>query len=46
MKRKAGLFFGYWFTLDGRRLRRAVRVELREAYRLWVVHRDIRERES
>lgn len=42
-RRKTGLFYEYWYSLDGRELRRATRAELAEAYRLWAVHADIRE---
>jgi len=40
--RRPSLFVGWWFC-DGRRLRRATRRELAEAYRLWARHADIRE---
>jgi hypothetical protein len=42
-RRNQGLFVGYWFDLKGKKLRRARRAELSEAYRLWAVHKDIRE---
>lgn len=38
------LFNGFWADpLTGHRLGRATRAELAEAWRLWAVHRDIRE---
>jgi len=37
-----GLFHGFWTTLDGKRIRRATRAELADAYRLWAKHADIR----
>jgi hypothetical protein len=40
-RRRPSLFHG-WIVEDGRR-RRATRAELRNAYRLWVRHADIRE---
>jgi len=42
-RRSPGLFCGFWFDLDGRRLRRMTRREIAEAYRLWAKHRDVRE---
>jgi hypothetical protein len=42
VKRQGGLFCGFW-TWNGERLSRARRSDLAEAYRLWAVHRDIRE---
>lgn len=39
--KRAGLFIGYWFTLEGRRIERVKRAELAEAYRLLAQHRDI-----
>jgi hypothetical protein len=43
MKRRPGLFYGYWFDpVDGRRLQRATRAELARAYKLWAIHPDIR----
>ena len=41
MKRPA-LFYGYWHSLDGRRLERATRSQLREAARLYWKHKDVR----
>ena len=43
-RRAPGLFVGYWYDpLNGRRLQRASRREIANAYRLWAKHRDIRE---
>jgi hypothetical protein len=42
-RRRPGLFYEYWYSLDGTKLRKATKAELTEAYRLWVVHADIRE---
>ncbi len=39
---KAGLFNGYWVARGGKRIRRATRAEIAEAYRLWAKHADIR----
>jgi hypothetical protein len=41
MKREP-LFDGCWYDLRGGKLRRATRLELREAHRLWVIHTDLR----
>ena len=44
MKRRPELFRGHWVDpIPGERLRRVTREEMREAWRLWVRHRDIRE---
>jgi len=37
------LFGMYWEDGHGHRLGRASRLELREAWRLWATHKDIRE---
>ena len=42
MKRRPGLFNGYWWTLEGEKIRRASRADIAEAYRLWAKHADIR----
>jgi hypothetical protein len=43
MSRKSpGLFVGYWFDADGRRLRRLNRGELAMLYRLRARHADVR----
>jgi hypothetical protein len=43
-RRAPGLFRGFWFDPEsGRRLQRASRREIADAYRLWAKHRDIRE---
>jgi hypothetical protein len=42
MKRRPGLFNGFWWTLDGEKIRRASRADIAEAYRLWAKHADIR----
>ena len=39
---KAGLFNGFWIARGGKRIRRATRAELADAYRLWAKHADIR----
>lgn len=38
-----GLFNGYWFDLSGKKLGKAHRSEIGEAYRLRRVHKDILE---
>jgi hypothetical protein len=43
VKRREAFFEGYWRDMEGQRLRRITREELREIWRLWTVHRDIRE---
>jgi hypothetical protein len=40
--KRPGLFRPQWLDLTTGERRRATRLELREAYRLWAVHRDIR----
>jgi hypothetical protein len=40
--RRPPLFEGYWLDLTTGERSRAARLELREAHRLWAVHRDIR----
>ena len=40
---KQGLWRGYWFDMRGKKLGRVRRPELAEAYRLWALHKDIRE---
>ena len=40
--RRPGLFQADWLDLETGRRWRATRLELREAYRLWSVHADIR----
>lgn len=40
--RRPGLFQPDWLDLETGGRKRATRLELREAYRLWAVHRDIR----
>jgi hypothetical protein len=40
--KRAGLFNGFWLTLDGAKLRRIRRDEYPELYRLWEKHADIR----
>jgi hypothetical protein len=43
-RRREPLFDAWWIdTATGLRLRRASRVEMREAHRLWTVHADIRD---
>jgi hypothetical protein len=42
-RHRVPLFSGYWQTLDGRRLERATRAELREAARLYWRYRHVRE---
>ena len=43
MKRRPGMFFGYWYDpTTGRRLQRATRAELAAAYRAWARHADVR----
>jgi hypothetical protein len=42
-RRRPGLFHEYWYDLNGQEIRKATKAELSEAYRLWVVHADIRE---
>jgi hypothetical protein len=42
-RRRLGLFCEYWYDLRGQKLQKATKAELAEAYRLWVVHSDIRE---
>ena len=41
-KAKPALFGGYWQSLDGKRLERATRAELREAARIYWQHKDVR----
>jgi len=41
--KREGLFHGYWLSMDGKRIGRIRRSEYAELYRLWAVHRDIRE---
>jgi hypothetical protein len=41
-RRRSGLFHADWLDLTSGRRWRASRLELREAYRLWAKHRDIR----
>ena len=42
-RRRPPLFNGYWTSpQDGTRIRRATRLELAAAYRLWAKHADIR----
>ena len=44
-KRNPALFGAYWTDpADGRRLRRAIRLELREAHRIYRRYRRLRER--
>jgi hypothetical protein len=38
VKRRPGPFHGYWFSLDDKKLRRASRDDIAEAYRLWAKH--------
>lgn len=38
-----GLFHGYWFDMDGRKIKRATRRELVLAYKIWATNQDIRE---
>lgn len=40
--RRPGLFKSEWTDLVTGKRTRATRAQLREAYRLWAVHRDIR----
>lgn len=42
MRKRPGLFNGYWLTPEGRRIRRVRRNEYAELYRLWERHADIR----
>ena len=42
MRKRPALFCGYWQTLDGHRLERASRAQLREAARLYWKHKDVR----
>ena len=42
-KARPALFGMYWEDGHGHRLGRASRLELREAWRLWAAHKDIRE---
>jgi len=42
VRKRPSLFCGYWYSLDGRRLERATRVQLREAARLYWKHKDVR----
>jgi hypothetical protein len=42
VKRRPSLFNGYWWTLEGQKIRRASRADIAEAYRLWAKHADIR----
>ena len=42
MRKRTALFCGYWYSLDGRRLERASRAQLREAARLYWKHKDMR----
>lgn len=37
------MFLGYWYALDGKKLRRAKRSDIATAYRLIARHRDIYE---
>jgi hypothetical protein len=41
-RRSPGLFKGFWFDTNGRKLERATRAELAAAYRLVARHADIR----
>jgi hypothetical protein len=43
VKRRPGLFCGFWTDLNGRRIRRITRAELAELYRLRAKHRDVLE---
>jgi hypothetical protein len=44
MRRGRSVFFdGFWTDLNGKKLRRITHAELREIWRLWSKHRDIRE---
>ena len=38
---RKGLFHGYWFTLEGRKIRRVTRREIAEAYRLRAKYREL-----
>ena len=40
--KRAGLFNGYWYDLEGQKLRRIRRDEYPMLYRVWREHRDIR----
>jgi hypothetical protein len=40
--KRQGLFVGFWFDLDGRKLRKVRKSELAEAYRLIAKHKDVR----
>ena len=40
---KQGLWNGYWYSMEGKQLRRLRKAEVAEAYRLWAKHKDIRE---
>jgi hypothetical protein len=42
-RHRAPLFNGFWQDIEGRRLERATRAQLREAARLYWKHRDVRE---
>ena len=42
VRKRTALFCGYWYSLDGRRLERASRAQLREAARLYWKHKDMR----
>ena len=42
VKRRSGLFNGYWWTLEGERIRRASRTNIAEAYRLGEARRHPR----
>jgi hypothetical protein len=41
--KKPSLFNGFWLDSTGQKVRRVYRSEIAEAYRLWAVHKDIRE---
>ena len=38
---RAGLFVGWWFSMDGKKLRRIARHEYPELYRLNAKHQDV-----
>ena len=40
---RAALFNGYWLDMRGQRLRRISQAEMRDVWRLWTRHRDIRQ---
>lgn len=40
--KRPAFFNGYWQDQDGHTIRRIHRSELREIWRLWTVHKDIR----